>query len=130
MARQGTNAHAIIGKLAKPADDTVWQGPATPWLRQQIWYEPSPHQLLMSAAVHHQPAGTAPLILSTSLARGALAFLRDHRVGGQILLPGAAMFEMGSAAASISTLVRRTPQVQDVVCQCCAVNHPNVLGPL
>ena len=101
-SHQGTNAHAVMG-LATLGDDSMGQAPATPWQRQRIWYEPPPHQLLLSAAVYHAP-GRA-VVFSTPLARGALAFLRDHRVRGRILLPGAAMFEMSSAAASVAATV-------------------------
>ena len=82
---------------------------ATPWERQRIWYEPPPHQLLMSASV--QPSSAAALVFSTPLARGALAFVRDHQVSGRILLPGAAMFEMASAA------IRTTVTVCSLCCR-------------
>ena len=96
-----------MGKLAVCAGGTVEQGKPTPWLRQRIWYELPPHQLLMSVAVHRAP-DTAAVAFSTPLARGSLAFLRDHCISGRILLPGAAMFEMASAATTVASSVSKT----------------------
>ncbi len=95
-----------MGQLAACAGEAIEQGQSAPWLRQRIWYEPPPHQLLLSVAVYR--ALDTLVAFSTPLARGSLAFLRDHCVGGRILLPGAAMFEMASAAAAIASSVRHT----------------------
>ena len=103
---QGTNAHAVMANLATGGHATAEHGHATPWLRHRIWYEPTPHQLLVSATVYRTP--DTAVVFRTPLNLGSLAFLRDHHTRGRILLPGAAMFEMASAAASTATLVSNT----------------------
>lgn len=44
-------------------------------------------------------------MFQTQLHRGALANLNDHQIQGQIMLPGAAMFEMAAAAAGTMTVI-------------------------
>lgn len=67
------------------------------WDRQRHWYLPRVHAVWAGAA-----SGPRPLLacLHSDLGRPALAGLRQHRVAGRALLPGAAMFEACHAAAA------------------------------
>ena len=81
--------------------------PRYPWQRQRYWLRPTP----VAAAVPSLPSGAHPL-LGARLPLAATAdrvyqaqwrmdsagALRDHRIGGRLLMPGAAMLETLHAA--------------------------------
>jgi len=97
---QGTNAHANVCKSEHSLG--MRKVPATGWRRQRFWYEAPVHQLLVSASV--LTSSNSLITFQTQLQRGVLANLNDHQIQGQIMLPGAAMFEMAAAAAGTMTV--------------------------
>ena len=114
--RQGSDRHCLLclSLYYSAAGDTwlvlnVWlprrlpqarfsAGTAAPcWDRQRHWHLPRAHRMWSSAGV-----GPRPYLAQfhADLARAARAELRQHRVAGRLLLPGAAMFEACHAAST------------------------------
>jgi myxalamid-type polyketide synthase MxaE and MxaD len=109
---------ASLGKLYEAGHAVEWRAvfphgqcvslPSYPWQRQRYWFdqlasgEPpetaAAHPLLGCAC---EPALSAePMrIWEGELAPGCPAYLADHRVAGDVVLPGAACLEMALAAA-------------------------------
>lgn len=69
------------------------------WQRERHWPAPAPHALLTAATVAHLASGTRVTFVAT-LRAASLAWLHDHRIQGNPLLPGSALFEIAAAAAA------------------------------
>ena len=103
-AFQGTNAHAIIqrptqeGGLPSSLPNTSHPA-ATDWQKEAHWVGPPVHvmlhRVLCTAAGGRKAAAHMECHLS---ATPRLAFMWDHQVGGRVLFPGAAFFELATAA--------------------------------
>ena len=92
FAFQGTNAHAMLVQGSDLPDEPRAGG--SQWQRRRFWFAPPPHALAHSVAA----ASPAAVRLQAALQVPAMAYLWDHKVQGQPLLPGAAMFEAAAAA--------------------------------
>lgn len=66
-----------------------------------MWFSPPEPHILLTRAI---PAKNNIIQLQGSLDRAALAYLWDHKVGGQALFPGVGMLEM--AAAAMNTMLQ------------------------
>ena len=95
----GVNAHALVSAQAQLAMDSV---PRTPleWDRSSYWPHPLPHPLLHVATVQPRESRRRMMDCAVDLSAAALAWLYDHQVQGRVLLAGAAMFELASAAVA------------------------------
>ncbi len=78
--------------------------PTYPWQRERFWLDTgaasssATHPLLGRRVVlAHDPAAS---VWQCALDAGAAAFLRDHRVNGELLFPAAGFIEMALAAAA------------------------------
>lgn len=109
---------ASLGKLYEAGHAVEWRAlyprgkcvplPAYPWQRQRYWFDQltggeqgettSKHPLLGGM---YEPALSAePMrVWEGELAPGRPGYLADHRVAGDVMLPGAACLEMALAAA-------------------------------
>ncbi|CAL8465604.1 g5140 [Coccomyxa elongata] len=103
FAFQGTNAHVILGRSEGCIGDSYAHATSL-WHRKRHWFAPRPHRLLNQ--VEPVLARQRGDLVRGDLARfecapdqAAAAFLRQHRVAGRSLLPGAAMLECCFAAA-------------------------------
>lgn len=96
FAFQGTNAHAVLVRGSSlPAGQ---RSISSQWQRRRFWFAAPPH-ILVGSMVEATPAVVR---LQAALQAPALSYLWDHQVQGQVLLPGAAMFE---AAAAVGRLM-------------------------
>lgn len=92
FAFQGTNAHAVLVTGSTLPGEPPLAG--SQWQRRRFWFAPPPHAL-----AHNVSAATSATVrLQAALQAPAMAYLWDHKVQGQPLLPGAAMFEAAAAA--------------------------------
>ena len=71
------------------------------WRRHRCWYRPSPHPLLVCGSLLPRSSTSGPLAsMEGVLSQSRCSFLLDHRVGGDALVPGAAMMEVSLSGAS------------------------------
>ena len=100
---QGTNAHMVFS-LAPPSllgQQAVRQGAAAPWRRRRFWFNASPHPLILRHAPA-PPVGSGAVLLEADLGTAAVAaYLRQHQVGGQALLPTTALLELAAGAGGL-----------------------------
>ena len=97
---------AAGAKIAWPGAACAHPGielPRHPWTRQRYWNECETSLRLRTAADHHPLLGAraaGPERRWQALIDPAdLAWIKDHRVGGRTIFPGAAFMEMALAAA-------------------------------
>ena len=96
--------------------------PTYPFQRQRQWFEakPRPAQIAVRDADQHPLLGRrlpSPLPqaqFESHLAAATPAFIGDHQIGGTVLLPGAAGFEM-AAAAAVAVFGPGSHSVEDIV---------------
>ncbi|UPQ99391.1 polyketide synthase [Chloropicon primus] len=104
FAFQGTNAHALLSHCSGSVGniDTVSRpGLVMLWQRERCWYTVD-FDLMVSCA----PARVLPnsCIFTCKMYHPAMAYLWDHVISGQALLPGAAFMELGYS--SIASALR------------------------
>ena len=106
FAFQGTNAHVIMAASAAP-DSTysaLVRQTGVHFQQQRHWVAPPPHALLMTAA-----AASGTLTFYADLSRhSASAFLLDHVVSEQCLLPAAAFLELAYSSAKLGLAAQAT----------------------
>ena len=100
FAFQGTNAHVIMA-APHASDSTDSQdrfGCKTDmhFQRQRHWVAPAPHALLIAAA-----AANSVITFHSDLSSPASAFLLDHVVSEQCLLPATAFLELAFSSAKL-----------------------------
>ena len=109
FAFQGTNAHAILdlpSALAAASALVTSSGQQHPWQKRHISVLPPMHASLMAAAT----AKGADVTFEWRLQSQASAFLYDHIVQGQCILPAAAYLEMIAAAMVTTAAVDSSAQ--------------------
>lgn len=127
----GVNAHALVSQghdgRAGPVDcsscSMIWQ-------RQHFWPSPAAHPALARAYVHHgaMSSSRSAVICEVQLHAASLSWLWEHAVQGRPLLPAAAMYEMGAAAAAAcSSSEGRATQSGSVALQSLNIVAPFVL---
>lgn len=103
-AFQGTNAHALVARAPQALPNTSRPAAAS-WQREGHWVGSPVHPLLHSCRL--SGAGSprrAALQLDCQLSgTPRLSFHWDHRVGGRVLFPGTAFFELATAAAKAAS---------------------------
>ena len=89
------------------AGPAAWRGlPPTPFERQRHWFPATAESIRLTDAVQDHPLlgfrqGQEPLRWSRLLDTVLEPWLADHRLGGEPVLPAAAMLEMALAAAAL-----------------------------
>ncbi len=79
--------------------------PTYPWQRERYWLPSASPRRVGGMATDHPllgvrvPAASADAVYETALSVTRPAWLADHRVGGHVLVPGAALAELARAAA-------------------------------
>lgn len=96
FAFQGTNAHALLQQSQAGQEGTARA--LSVWSRQRIWVAPPAHIMLHLVVLVGQQPCRQPVTFEASLEVPQLAFLRDHRVLGMVMLPSTAFVEMGVGA--------------------------------
>eukprot|EP00878_Enallax_costatus_P026419 GHUV01028351.1.p1 GENE.GHUV01028351.1~~GHUV01028351.1.p1 ORF type:complete len:273 (+),score=112.23 GHUV01028351.1:630-1448(+) len=103
----GVNAHAVLKMPPATAVDMHTRRAASSfaWMRQDMraGVLPVGHPLLHAASATSSSISSKATFMLPVLNRPGLAWLWDHRVGGRVLLPGAAYLEMAAAAARVLT---------------------------
>lgn len=97
----GVNAHMLLVPTgAVPPAPGRAEPPA--WQRQRYWPAPAPHPLLLHCTLAAAASGSAGRTahFAASFVGSGASFLRDHRVGGRLLVPATAFFELLSAAGT------------------------------
>ncbi|WP_197041558.1 type I polyketide synthase, partial [Chondromyces apiculatus] len=110
------HGHAVDFSQFYPEGGRVVALPAYPWQRKRYWLEdapalrgahrdalPSGHPLLGARI----PAAEAKALYEATLGTETLPYLADHRVFGQVVVPGTALLELSRAAAEASGLGAR-----------------------
>lgn len=98
FAFQGTNAHVIMSASSDCTDSFMpSHQEVVPFQRQRHWVAPPPHALLMTAK-----ASSGVITFHADLATPASAFLLDHVVSEQSLLPGTAFLELAFSSAKLA----------------------------
>ena len=101
FAFQGTNAHAVLGRVAS-AHPAAVQPSQHAWQLRRCWFAPAPHALLARLAAGGGGGSKGVVHLQAALtASSSLAYLWDHQVAGRALFPAAAMFEAAYAASAM-----------------------------
>ena len=99
FAFQGTNAHVIMAAATavqnNQSDDTTRV--SVLFQQQRHWVAPVPHAMLLTAQ-----AGSGMLTYHADLATPGNAFLMDHVVSEQCLLPATAFFELALSSVKLS----------------------------
>ena len=106
FAFQGTNAHVIMA-AATAADSgppAAYSPMAGIFQQQRHWVAPIPHAMLLTA----QTSSTI-LTYTADLATPANAYLMDHVVLEQCLLPATAFFELACASLKLSLTASTVP---------------------
>ena len=87
----GVNAHIVMlaGDAGGPAPASL------PWRRARAWPAPQRTSLLLSGGAG---GGAVTLAMPSMSTTPALAYVRQHRVGGRALLPAAALFDAALVA--------------------------------
>lgn len=101
----GVNAHVLLMPVeAGAAPPAAAATPALLWQRQRYWPTAAPHPLLLhcsiAAATSSGSAVGSTARYSCSFVGTSSAFLRDHCIGGRLLVPASAFFELLAAAAA------------------------------
>ena len=104
FAFQGTNAHAIMS--VKPAAEaaarsTGQKAVALPFQQKRFWVAPLLHPLLNTFKPQHDQHSV--VVFEANLAVPSAAYLWDHMVAGQSLMPGAGTFDLAWSAARLLT---------------------------
>jgi acyl transferase domain-containing protein/NADPH:quinone reductase-like Zn-dependent oxidoreductase/acyl carrier protein len=98
---------------ADPRQGPAWAGaalrrglPATPYERQRHWFTPSQESARLTDPLHDHPLlglrqGTEAERWSRLLDTAQEPWLADHKLGGEPVLPAAAMLDMALAAAAL-----------------------------
>ncbi|KAJ9518952.1 hypothetical protein QJQ45_026209, partial [Haematococcus lacustris] len=120
FAFQGTNAHALLSlpppssplPSSPPPPEEPANRPTLCWQRHRLSVAPAAHSLVRTAMVHAPSlpsaakltvkAATPQVLFQLDLLRPAVAWLRQHRVSGQALLPGAAILEVCAASVVLA----------------------------
>ena len=113
FAFQGTNAHALLALPSAPAADP--QGSSTlrhAWQKRHTSVLPPLHACLTSAATS---GGGEVVTFACMLQSHGNAFLYDHIVRGQSILPAAAYLEMITAATVNATAAAGSAQASCVI---------------
>ena len=107
---QGTNAHVLLqaapstsSHQSSQQQSQLKQPPVAHrhWQRSRLWVAPPLSAMALPAAASSGTKGALTASFECPLGpTGRLAFLWDHHVAGQVLLPGAALLEMAAAAAT------------------------------
>lgn len=114
-----TYGHSIDWKRIYPSSIPRVSLPTYPWQRERYWMNmegtgaqlsigsddgsgQSRHPLLGSRVSPAQSPGTH--FWQADIDRSSASFLRDHRVGGEVIVPASAMIEMALAAAAASQI--------------------------
>ena len=121
FAFQGTNAHLLLGPVhtsfaplpaASPIlhrgstallDGLATAAQATHWHKSFTSVLPPAHSLVRSVHINSQQRRHEAVFVA-DLAHPSAAWLRDHIVGGRIVVPGACYLEAALAAAKLATL--------------------------
>ena len=104
FAFQGTNAHVIMSASSDRTDSsTLSHQQVVHFQRQRHWVAPPLHALLMTAE-----ASSGVLTFHADLGSPGSAFLLDHVVSEQSLLPGTAFLELAYSSAKLA-LTAHTP---------------------
>ncbi len=102
FAFQGTNAHALVQGL--PLDRAAEAGGAPAaqlaWRRARAWAAP-PVSALLAGVASVAPGGARAVIHVGGCSNPSLAFLWQHVVLGQPLLPASALLELAAAGARL-----------------------------
>ncbi|NRB36648.1 MAG: polyketide synthase dehydratase domain-containing protein, partial [Rhodobacteraceae bacterium] len=98
FAFQGTNAHALLSHACVSGSegdlDTVSRpGLGLMWQRERCWYAVDFDLMVSCASVGVVPKST--FTFTCKLYHPGLAYLWDHVISGQALLPGSAFMELG-----------------------------------
>lgn len=99
------------------------------WQQERHWPVPATHALLTAAAVARLAGGTR-VTFAVTLRAASLAWLYDHQVQGNALLPASALFEIAAAAAA-ALAVNDAPQsdsARSTLLSAAAVAAPCRLG--
>jgi hypothetical protein len=92
---QGPSSSSSTASLLSP------QQPGTPWQRSRLWVAPPLSAMALPVSAGSLCKGALAVAFDCPLGpTGRLAYLWDHQVAGQMLLPGAAVLEMAAAAAT------------------------------
>ncbi len=90
---------AVLGGAVTPRDLEL---PRYPWQRERLWQEPAESRRRRLARPLHpliwERIDTALPTWESRIDLHALAYLRDHQIGGRAILPAAACMEMALAA--------------------------------
>ncbi|KJH66516.1 polyketide synthase [Chromobacterium violaceum] len=121
----GRRLFAEAGSAASPPRLSL---PGYPFARERHWPEPRP-RIQMPAAKNgerlhpllHRNESTLARLRFSSRFNGREAFLADHRIGGQLVFPGAAYLEMARAAAA---------QASELLAEQVELSHVAWLRPL
>ena len=102
FAFQGSNAHALVacqgeGAAAARGSAVKWGCRLQVWKLQKCWVAPLVHPLVQSVGHAVLRAEALEVCMEAALTRCSMAWLWDHRVAGQVLLPGAAYLEAAAA---------------------------------
>ncbi len=99
FAFQGTNAHVIMA-AATAATSSYPHGcshMAGSFQQQRHWIAPMPHAMLLTAQISNKS-----MTYHADLATPANAYLKDHVVSEQCLLPATAFFELAYSSVKLS----------------------------
>lgn len=106
FAFQGTNAHVVISAPSDSTDSlTPSQQGVVQFQRQRHWVAPPPHALVITAK-----ASDGVLTFHADLSTPASAFLLDHVVSEQSLLPATAFVELAYSSTKLG-LTAATPDL-------------------
>ena len=122
FAFQGTNAHALLGLPSAPAADL--KGPSAPqhaWQKRHTSVLPPLHACLTSAATSAR--GTVVTFACALQSQGS-AFLYDHIVQAQCIMPAAGYLEMITAAVVTASTAGSNAQAS------CAISNAVFEAPL
>jgi acyl transferase domain-containing protein/NADPH-dependent curcumin reductase CurA/acyl carrier protein len=105
LARYYTIGGKVEWNEVFPSARPVVEVPAYPWQRQRYWLEPptTPNEAGLSSSsllgTRVSVASTNEVIFDSTISVRDLPWLADHRVAGQLVVPGAALMEYVRAAA-------------------------------
>ena len=104
FAFQGTNAHVIMSASSDCTDSiTLSHEGVGHFRRQRHWVAPPPHALLTTAQ-----ASSGVITFHADLVNPASAFLLDHVVSDQSLLPATAFLELAYSSARLGLISQIT----------------------
>ncbi len=99
FAFQGTNAHVIMAAATSAASSHPYgcSHMAGSFQQQRHWIAPMPHAMLLTAQISNKS-----MTYHADLATPANAYLMDHVVSEQCLLPATAFFELAYSSVKLS----------------------------